>query len=80
MVATNPVAPIDCKPAKSDPAATEPIPDCIPAATDPPAIPALVNPTLDIAPLTIAVLPPTIAVPTRIFLPVFDDASGWDVG
>ena len=63
--------------AKREPAATFPIPDCIKAAADPPAIPAELNPIMiGIEDITQTTAPAT-AKPFPTSLAVIDDFLFW---
>ena len=67
ILAIRPVAPILVKVAKTELAATFPIPAWIPAATEPAAIPDEVNPETAKPTPTVAAPPPAAAVPHKTF-------------
>lgn len=72
-MASTPAAPKDCSAAKVEPAATLPMVDCIPAATDPATIPVEENPAAVRAPPVAATAPPVAARPLPILsaMPLF---------
>ena len=71
IAAIAPVAPNDWAIANPLPAATLPIPDCTPAATEPAAIPELVNPAKVIPPPTAAAVPPAVVAAIDALLMIF---------